>query len=157
LVPEDEEGPHAMNPAEPGLGEPRLDEPGLGEPRFGEPGLAEPGLDGPLLSDATGLHARWQQAQAQFVEDPREAVSDAADLVEQTAQALVGTLQQRQRQLRLLWDHGAADAAAGERAAQGGEPVNGTNSASETERLRLVMQRYRALFSELCRPEPTSR
>ena len=112
----------------------------------------EPGLDGPLLSDAAGLHARWQQAQAQFVEDPREALGEAADLVEQTAQALVGTLRQRQRQLRLLWDHGPTDAAADEPAAQGGAPATAPNGTPDTEQLRLVMQRYRALFSELCRP-----
>jgi hypothetical protein len=113
---------------------------------------AEPGRYGPLLSDAAGLHARWQEAQAQFVDDPREALSDAADLVEQTAQAVVGTLNQRQRQLRLLWDHGSADA--DELSAQGSEPAPAAHGRSDTERLRLVMQRYRDLFTELCRPSP---
>jgi len=124
-----------------------------GEGGPGAASSASAGLDGPLLSDADGLHARWQQAQAQFVEDPREALGEAADLVEQTAQALVGTLRQRQRQLRLLWDHAPGDTAADEPAARGGEPVAGpANGTPDTEQLRLVMQRYRALFSELCRP-----
>ena len=54
----------------------------------------------PLLGDAVGLRASWQQAQAGFVDDPRAAVADAAELVEHTAQTLIGSLQQRQRALR---------------------------------------------------------
>src|SRR5215813_7286618 len=60
--------------------------------------------DGGLLADAARLHAGWQRIQAGFVDDPREAVADAADLVEHTAQAFVGALQQRQRQLRGMWN-----------------------------------------------------
>jgi hypothetical protein len=102
-------------------------------------------LDEPLLSDATGLRARWQQAQAGFVDDPREAVGDAADLIEQAAQALVGALRQRQRQLRVMWESGPAGATA---AADGASAARG----EDTEHLRLMMQRYRALFNQLCRP-----
>jgi hypothetical protein len=102
-------------------------------------------LDEPLLSDATGLRARWQQAQAGFVDDPREAVGDAADLIEQAAQALVGALRQRQRQLRVMWESGPAGATA---AADGASAAGG----EDTEHLRLMMQRYRALFNQLCRP-----
>ena len=125
-------------------------------PRSAPPARA--GLDGPLLGDPAGWHARWQQAQAQFVEDPREALGDAADLIEQTAQAMIGTLRQRQRELRLLWDRGPAGPAGSSGPAEDeptipdGEPVPATSGQSDTERLRLVMQRYRALFSELCGP-----
>jgi hypothetical protein len=103
------------------------------------------GLDEPLLGDADGFRARWQRAQAGFIDDPREAVGDAADLIEQTAQALVGALRQRQRELRVLWERGPADDTA---------PAGGTAAASgaDTEHLRLMMQRYRALFNQLCRP-----
>jgi hypothetical protein len=97
------------------------------------------GLDEPLLSDADAFRARWHRAQAGFIDDPREAVGDAADLIEQTAQALVGALRQRQRELRVLWERGPADDTA---------PADG----ADTERLRLLMQRYRALFNQLCRP-----
>jgi hypothetical protein len=97
-------------------------------------------LDEPLLRDAAGLRARWQRAQAGFVDDPQEAVGDAADLIEQTAQALVGALRQRQRQLRVMWEHGP-EAASGD-----GTPAG----AADTEHLRLMMQRYRALFNQLC-------
>jgi hypothetical protein len=103
------------------------------------------GLDEPLLSDAAGLRARWQRVQAGFVDDPQEAVGDAADLIEQTAQAMVGALRQRQRQLRVMWERGPADDSA---------PADGDSAArdSDTEHLRQMMQRYRALFNQLCRP-----
>ena len=112
-------------------------------------------MDEPLLGDAAMIRARWQRVQAGFVDDPKEAVGSAADLIEQTAQALVGALRQRQRQLRVLWESGPADdtAPAGGEAA-GGEAVGGEAAASgaDTEHLRLMMQRYRALFNQLCRP-----
>jgi hypothetical protein len=101
--------------------------------------------DEPLLADAAGLHARWQRVQAGFVDDPQEAVGDAADLIEQTAQALVGALRQRQRALRVQWERGPADDAV----AADGQPVAG---GPDTERLRLIMQHYRGLFNPLCRP-----
>jgi hypothetical protein len=102
--------------------------------------------DEPLLGDVVGLRDRWQRVQAGFVDDPQQAVGDAADLIEQTAQALVGALRQRQRTLRVMWERGPAD----DSAFEDGEP--GARAASDTEHLRLMMQRYRALFNQLCRP-----
>jgi hypothetical protein len=101
--------------------------------------------DEPLLGDGTALRGRWQRVQADFVDDPQQAVGDAADLIEQTAQALVGALRQRQRTLRVMWERGLADDSASEDGALAAR-------ASETEHLRLMMQRYRALFNQLCRP-----
>jgi hypothetical protein len=103
-------------------------------------------MNEPLLGDVDGLRARWQRAQAGFVDDPREAVGDAADLIEQTAQALVGALRQRQRQLRVLWEHGPTDPGPG---TADGRPAT---PGADTEHLRQMMQRYRALFNQLCRP-----
>jgi hypothetical protein len=100
--------------------------------------LAADQTDGALLADA-GLRAGWQRIQVGFVDDPREAVADAADLVEHTAQAFVGALQQRQRRLRGIWD--------GDR-----RPDGAPEQMTDTEQLRLVMQRYRSLFDQLCRP-----
>ena len=110
-----------------------------------QPLPATAGLDESLLSDAAGFRARWQRVQAGFVDDPQEAVGDAADLIEQTAQAMVGALRQRQRQLRVMWERGPAD---------GSAPADGESAArgSDTEHLRQMMQRYRALFNQLCRP-----
>ena len=113
------------------------------ETTAGRPSPVTADLDEPLLADVAGLHLRWQRVQAGFVDDPREAVGDAADLIEQTAQAMVGALRQRQRQLRVLWEHGPdGDAAAATSSVPG----------ADTEHLRQMMQRYRALFNELCRP-----
>jgi hypothetical protein len=105
--------------------------------------MPAPDLAAPLLGDTAELHARWQRLQGDFVDDPRAAVSGADDLVEQTAQALAEALRLRQRQLRAAWGHGAAD---------GSPAASTTSGAPDTEELRLMMQRYRALFNQLCQP-----
>jgi hypothetical protein len=108
-------------------------------------------LDEPLLSDSDELRARWQRAQAGFVDDPHEAVGEAAELVEQTAQAMVGALRQRQRQLRTMWESGPAGGpASGNAAASDGESA--ARGGQDTEHLRQMMRHYRALFDHLCRP-----
>jgi hypothetical protein len=109
-------------------------------------------LDEPLLSDATALRERWQQVQAGFVDDPQEAVGDAADLIEQTTQALVGALRQRQRQLRMQWERGSANGTAPQGSESAEPGAAGAGGAPDTEHLRLLMQRYRSLFNQLCRP-----
>jgi len=154
--------------------------------------LATGRLDGPLLADTAGLRASWHRVQASFVDHPRAAVSDAADLVEHTAQALIGALRLRQNQLRGMWeivgqeadgassrtwlrgrgrsggsrwdDDGGLNVAGGglarERAGEsdGAPPADGSGESAggpvpdSTEQLRLVMQRYRALFNQICRP-----
>jgi hypothetical protein len=93
----------------------------------------------PLLGDPVGLRASWQQAQAGFVDDPRAAVSDAAELVEHAAQTLIGSLQQRQRQLRTQWDNNGS----------GEVGAAATVDGSDTEQLRHLMQNYRNLFNQL--------
>jgi hypothetical protein len=151
-VPDGAAEPETTVPVAPALGpDDGAAEPGAGlAPADGarmrpQPLPATAGLDEPLLSDAAGLRARWQRVQAGFVDDPQEAVGDAADLIEQTAQAMVGALRQRQRQLRVMWERGPADDSA---------PADGESAArgSDTEHLRQMMQRYRALFNQLCRP-----
>jgi hypothetical protein len=102
---------------------------------------AVPNLDQPLLSGDTELLSQWQRVQADFVDDPKIAVAGAADLVEQAGQALVDALQQRQRQMRTMWDHSAAD----------GSAAPGESNV-DTEELRQMMQRYRALFNQLYQP-----
>jgi hypothetical protein len=96
----------------------------------------------PLLADSVSLRASWQQAQAGFVDDPRAAVADAAELVEHTAQTLIGSLQQRQRALRTQWDNNGSGAAS----------ASAAGELSDTEQLRHLMQDYRNLFNQLCQP-----
>lgn len=107
----------------------------------GLPGDTAVDLDSPLLADVAGLRTSWQRIQAGFVDDPREAVSDAANLVDHTAQTLVGALQQRQRLLRARWDRGRTLAGFG-----------GSEDDADTEELRLLIQRYRIVFDHICRP-----
>jgi hypothetical protein len=114
-------------------------------------------LDGPLLGDVAELRTGWQQILAGFVDDPREAVADAADLVEHTAQALVGALHQRQRLLRATWDRrGSSVDGVGFPASSSVADADGDQSAAgdvpDTEQLRLLIQRYRTLFNQICRP-----
>jgi hypothetical protein len=118
---------------------------------------AAAGLDGPLLTDTDELHASWQRVQGAFIDDPREAVADAAGLVEHVGQLLAGALRQRQQQLRAMWDSdGMPD---GVDYADSGSPAGTVSSGADrpaadggpdTEQLRLLIRRYRALFNELC-------
>jgi hypothetical protein len=115
--------------------------------------------DGPLLSDADELRTSWQRIQAAFVDDPREAVADAAGLVEHAAQALTSALRQRQRQLRAMWDrdvmpdgveYADSGGAASRAAAPGGDRQTAADGP-DTEQLRLLIQRYRRLLDHLSR------
>jgi hypothetical protein len=116
-------------------------------------------LDGPLLSDADELRTSWPRIQAAFVDDPREAVADAAGLVEHAAQALSSALRQRQRQLRAVWDRdgrpdGVEYADSGGTAPGAAAPDGDRQAAADgpdTEQLRLLIQRYRRLFDQLSR------
>ena len=117
------------------------------------------GLDGPLLSDADELRTSWPRIQAAFVDDPREAVADAAGLVEHAAQALTSALRQRQRQLRAVWDRDgmpdgveyADSGGTAPRAAAPGGDRQAADGGPDTEQLRRLIQRYRRLFDQLSR------
>ena len=116
-------------------------------------------LDGPLLGDTDELQASWQRIQVAFIDNPREAVADAAGLVDQMGQMLVSALRQRQQQLRAMWDrNGTPD---GVDYADSGSPTDtvspgrdrlAADGGTDTEQLRLLIRQYRALFNELCRP-----
>ena len=115
-------------------------------------------LDGPLLSDADELRTSWPRIQAAFVDDPREAVADAAGLVEHAAQALTSALRQRQRQLRAVWDRDGmpdgteyADSGGTAPGATGPDRDRQAADGPDTEQLRLLIQRYRRLFDQLSR------
>lgn len=120
---------------------------------------AAAGLDGPLLSDTDELHASWQRIQGAFIDDPREAVADAAGLIEHIGQLLAGALRQRQQQLRALWDSDGlpdgvdyADSGSAAGTVSSGDNRPAADGGPDTEQLRLLIRRYRTLFNELCRP-----
>jgi hypothetical protein len=120
---------------------------------------AAAGLDGPLLSDTDELQASWQRIQVAFIDDPREAVADAAGLVEHTGQLLAGALRQRQQRLRALWDSDGmpdgvdyADSGSAAGTVSSGADRPAADGDPDTEQLRLLIRRYRDLFNQLCRP-----
>ena len=120
---------------------------------------AAAGLDGPLLSDTGELQASWQRIQGAFIDDPREAVADAAGLIEHVGQLLAGALRQRQQQLRAVWDRDGmpdgvdyADSGSPAGTASSGADRPAADGGPDTEQLRLLIRRYRDLFNQLCRP-----
>ena len=78
--------------------------------------------------DAGKLGDRWQEIQARFVDDPREAVHDADALVQDVLHRVTRGFADERRRLEEQWD--------------GGDDVS-------TEELRLALQRYRTFFGRL--------
>jgi hypothetical protein len=79
-------------------------------------------------NDAGALGERWQEIQARFVDDPREAVHDADALVQDVLHRVTRGFADERRRLEEQWD--------------GGDDVS-------TEELRQALQRYRAFFGRL--------
>lgn len=76
------------------------------------------------------FRSRWQSLQTAFVDDPRETVHSADELVAEVMQALATTFANHKRELENQWRQGEEIA---------------------TEDLRLALQRYRTFFNELLR------
>jgi hypothetical protein len=88
------------------------------------------GDTGALLPDADqqGFVASWQEIQTRFVDDPRNAVEEADQLVATVMQRLADGFAQERDRLEGMWGRG--------------EDVG-------TEDLRVALQRYRAFFHRL--------
>jgi hypothetical protein len=85
---------------------------------------------GPVPAADTGrtsVGGRWHEILAMFVDDPHTSVEQAAGLVDDSTEALVASLRQRQQALRAAW--------------QGND--------AETEALRNALQQYRAFWDRL--------
>jgi hypothetical protein len=78
--------------------------------------------------DASDYQARWQEIQADFVDDPREAVEQADTLVAELMQRLAETFARERAGLEGQWDRG---------------------DEVSTEDLRIALQRYRSFFGRL--------
>ncbi|HEX6519690.1 MAG TPA: hypothetical protein VF070_06685 [Streptosporangiaceae bacterium] len=87
-----------------------------------------PSLEDSLLPGGSGIREEWLRVQAQFVDDPRVAVSEAASIIADVASRLEAAVRQRQDTLRVRWDG---------------------NSQADTEALRVTMQQYRHLLERL--------
>ncbi|TDO55110.1 hypothetical protein EV651_11574 [Kribbella sp. VKM Ac-2571] len=84
---------------------------------------------GPLVAEdsAVDFRARWDVVQQGFVDDPRNAVSEADKLVDDVLQHLADGFDRQRQDLEQQWSNG--------------EP--------STEDLRSALQRYRAFFQRL--------
>jgi hypothetical protein len=107
----------------------RHDEPVVSEPSAATEVSATPG-DSPLFTgdDAADYQAEWRALQTDFVDDPREAVQRADELVAQVIQSLATTFTRHKHSLEEQW--------------QRGDEV-------ETEELRQALKRYRSFFDRL--------
>lgn len=115
--------------AEPVVGDEFVDETAAGD--VGAPvEHSADSTDSPLFTtdDATGYRDEWRALQADFVDDPREAVQRADELVAQVIQSLATTFSEHKRSLEGQWQEGAQ---------------------VETEELRQALKRYRSFFDRL--------
>jgi hypothetical protein len=84
----------------------------------------------PLLpgEEATGLRTRWQEIQAGFVDEPRQAVQKADELVAGAMKRLAEVFAEERSKLETQWDRGGD---------------------VSTEDLRVALRRYRSFFDRL--------
>lgn len=74
--------------------------------------------------DTTALRARWAEVQGTFVDDPRDALNQAEQLVGELVQSLTDRFNERKNALHL-------------------------HDVTDTEELRLAIRRYRTFFQQL--------
>jgi hypothetical protein len=84
--------------------------------------------NGSLLRDPDSLRQRWESVQVGFVDNPREAVGEAENLVSSAIGEIAGQFRQQRERLEASWN-------------QGREP--------STDDLRVVFQGYRDFFGRL--------
>jgi len=84
----------------------------------------------PLLSEnqAEDFRSRWQKIQTVFVDDPRNSVENADNLVERLMNSITETFAKERNSLEEHWNQGAE---------------------ASTEDLRLAIKRYRSFFNRL--------
>jgi hypothetical protein len=78
--------------------------------------------------EADRFRQRWESLQASFVDQPREAVAQANDLVGELMQQLTASFGDKRSELEAQWEQG--------------EEVS-------TEELRVALTRYRSFFNRL--------
>src|SRR5258705_6714314 len=84
----------------------------------------------PLFSpnDSQGFRSRWEKIQIGFVDEPRNAVKQADDLVAETIKRLSEVFAAERHKLEAEWDK---------------------NDNVSTEDLRVALRRYRSFFDRL--------
>ncbi|OMB93066.1 hypothetical protein A5733_16910 [Mycobacterium sp. NS-7484] len=92
---------------------------------------AAPAEDNTLLfadEHRSGLHARWNEVQAAFVDDPKECVQKADNLVSEVVDELTASFADTRSRLEAQWSRG---------------------EEASTEDLRVALTRYRDFFHRL--------
>ncbi|MGA5542401.1 hypothetical protein ACPCIR_11160 [Mycobacterium sp. NPDC051198] len=96
------------------------------------PAQAEPVDDDNTLLFAdehrSGLHSRWNDVQAAFVDDPKECVQKADNLVAEVVEELTASFADTRSRLEAQWSRG---------------------EEASTEDLRVALTRYRDFFNRL--------
>lgn len=87
----------------------------------------EPAMELFGREEVEGFRAQWQQLQSAFVDDPKQAVSQADELVAAIMQSLAATFAEHKRDLESQWQQGEAP----------------------TEDLRVALRSYRSFFNQL--------
>jgi hypothetical protein len=81
----------------------------------------------PVAGDGTSPNARWHEILAMFVDDPRSSIELAASLVDDSAEALMTSVKERQYALLSAW--------------QGDD--------AGTEEMRIALQQYRTFWNRI--------
>ena len=84
----------------------------------------------PLFSDdeERGFRERWQNVQTNFVDEPRQAVEHADELIAEILQHLAQRFSDQRSRLESEWEH---------------------SDKASTEELRVALRRYRVFFDRL--------
>ncbi|MFC5862792.1 hypothetical protein ACFPT7_10860 [Acidicapsa dinghuensis] len=101
-----------------------------GKKSYTDADYANSDFAGPLFADAElkSFREQWDQVQASFVDEPREAVRNADSLVANVVQRIEEQFAQERNKLEKQWE-------------------NGSNIS--TEEMRQALKKYRALFGRL--------
>ena len=135
-MPDTEPNDPSMNPREPRPQDERLSTADLAGKPPAEPRSFEEGADAadsrptPLFEqrEIQDLRGDWDAIQAGFVDEPRQAVEDADELVATTMKRLAEMFAEERENLEHQWDSG---------------------DKVSTEDLRLALRRYRSFFDRL--------
>jgi hypothetical protein len=87
----------------------------------------EPTRAAPVVGDGTSADAHWHEILTKFVDDPRSSVALAAGLVDDSAEALVTSVRERQQALLSDWQRDDAG----------------------TEEMRIALQQYRTFWNRI--------
>lgn len=79
-------------------------------------------------SEANELRARWESVQVGFVDEPRQTVEEADELVSLTTKRVAEMFAEQRKKLEQVWDRG---------------------DEVSTEDLRVALRRYRSFFLRL--------